>query len=230
MARLAAITYDGLPISSGGAHKLRTRGFVAGLKAVQSFASAVSLDPIPKDCAVEVLEGNEVPKEFTQALSSKFDARYIRRPSRAIGDHTGHQWEIEAMSLNQIVQELETLRPTPQTGYAGPAVLVHATWNLVFTDSERKPLPYQNKEHYLEFEVGYQLPLGQSLVYSRIAETTTASLIVSLPFEEVSADAKRLAGEIQTHFPCRLSSKHWKIWRLTKKGDSYVGRKIPGLI
>ena len=230
MPQLAAITYEGLPLASGSAHKLRTRGFVEGVNALQSFASAVSLDPIPKDLLLEVVEGDGIPKEFTDALRSEFDGRFIRRPSRGLGAYTGHQWEINASNLNPIVEQLERLRPIPQAGYAGEGVVVHATWNLVLVDSERRPLPHQNKEDYLGFEVGYQVYLGQSLVYARISETTTAHLFLSLPFEDVTDDARRLVGEIEKHFPCRLSSKHWKLWKLTKNGERYVGRKIPGLI
>jgi hypothetical protein len=131
--------------------------------------------------------------------------------------------------VNRIVDQLERLRPIPQAGYAGEAALVHATWNLVLADIERKPLPYQDKDDYLGYEAGYKLYLGQSLVYARISETTTAHLFLSLPFENDTDDARRLAAEIESRFPCRLSSKHWKMWRLTKNGRSYVGRKIPGL-
>src|SRR5262245_14093743 len=98
MVRLAAITYEGLPLASGGAHKLRTRGVASGLSALQSFARAMSHDPIPTDLAVEVLEGDGIPDEFTHELFSEYDAHYIRRPSRGIGEYTGHQWEIDATS------------------------------------------------------------------------------------------------------------------------------------
>ena len=227
--RLAAITYEGLPLASGGAHKLRTRGFIAAFNALQSFVSAVSLDATPKELLVEVVTGDGVPKEFTDSLSSEFDANFMRRPSRAIGAYTGHQWEINATCLNRIVDQFERLRPIPQAGYAGPAALVHATWNLVLADKVRKRLPYQDKDDYLQYEVGSGVYLGQSLVYARISETTTAHLFLSLPFEDVTDDARRLAVEIESRFPCRLSSKHWKIWRLSKNGRSYVGRKISGL-
>jgi hypothetical protein len=146
MARVAAITYDGLPISSGGAHKLRTRGFTAGLNALQNFANASSLDPIPTGLAVEVLEGDGVPKAFSSALLAEFDARFTKKTVRQIGEYTGHQWTIDPISLNRIVEKFDNLRPIPQAEYAGHAVLVHATWNLVFFDSKtRQPLPYQTR-------------------------------------------------------------------------------------
>lgn len=230
MSRIAAITYEGLPLANGGAHKLRTRGFVAAFNALQSFVSAVSIDAIPKELLVEVVEGDGVPKQFSDSLASEFDSNFMRRPSRRIGAYTGHQWEINATCVNRIVDQFERLRPIPQAGYAGEAALLHATWNLVLADNQRQPLPHQDKDDYLGHEVGYKIYLGQSLVYARISETTTATLFLTLPFEDVNDSAKRLAAEIESRFPCRLSSKHWKIWRLTKNGRSYVGRKIPGLL
>jgi hypothetical protein len=73
MIRCAAITYDGLPTSGGGARKLRTRGFPAGQTALRSFATAISLDTIPCNLRVEVMEGVGVPKELSTSLLSEFD-------------------------------------------------------------------------------------------------------------------------------------------------------------
>ena len=230
VTRSAAITYDGLPISSGGAHTLRTRGFVAGFNALQSFATAVSLVLSPPRLAVEVLEGKGVPVEFTSSLFSDLDVRFTKRTDRRVGEYVAHQWAVEPTSLEGIVDTLEKLRPIPKTEYAGHAALVHATWNIVLFDSSRRPLPYQGKEHYLGFDCDSQRFLGQSFVYARISEATTAHLFLSLPYEDVNSDVRRLAAQIQTHFPARLSSSHWKIWRLAKNGQRYVGRKASGLV
>lgn len=70
MARRAAITYDGLPVSSGGAHKLRGRGFQAGLLAVQSFIQAVPARDTPSDLTLEVIAGDDVPSSFSGPLVS----------------------------------------------------------------------------------------------------------------------------------------------------------------
>ena len=230
VTRSAAITYDGLPISSGGAHTLRTRGFVAGFNAVQSFATAVSLAPLPTTLAVEVLEGKGVPVGFTSSLSSDLDVRFTKTTAHRVGEYMAHQWAVEPTSLEAIVDTLEKLRPIPKTEYAGHAALVHASWNIVLFDSSRRPLPNQGKEHYLGFDCDSQRFLGQSFVYARISETTTAHLFLSLPYEDVSSDVQRLAAHIQRQFPARLSSSHWKIWRLAKNGQRYVGRKISGFV
>jgi hypothetical protein len=230
MARPAAITYDGLPISSGGAHKLRTRGLVAGLNALQAFASAVSLDSVPRRLLVEVLEGKGIPDDFTRRLCSEFDGRFTKFQSRGIGEFSGHQWSFEPEALMGIIEQLEALRPIPESAYAGYAAVVHVTWHLILADSNRQQIPYQSAQDYLGFDTSFGQCLGRSFVYSGISEKTTAHLFLSLPFEQVTDDARQLASKIEAHFPTRLSPNHWKIWKLTKKGDKYIGRKIPGLV
>jgi hypothetical protein len=226
VTRPAAITYDGLPIASGGAHSLRTRGLAAGFDALQSFADAVSLEPSPTNLGVEVMKGKGVPERLTSLLGSDFDDRLAQRAARRVGDCTSHQWTVAPSSLPWVMSTLERFRPIPKTTFAGHAALVHATWNLVLFDSSHRPLPYQGPEHYLHFDCDRHRFLGQSFVYGRISEHTTANLFLSLPYDDVNGEVQRVVRQIQAHFPAQLSSSHWKMWRLAKNGQRYVGRKM----
>lgn len=231
MAREAAFTYDGLPISSGGAHTLRTRGFPSGFDALRSFVQSVSVEISPIDSAIEVIAGEGVPASFSTPLISEFDARFLKRRTRSIGSYVGHEWTIDSDSIGALAQKLSMFNPLVEAGYAGPAVVIHVTWGLSLVDPlTREELPFQSKEDYLRFETGFQQYLGESSIYARISDKTTANLFLSLPFEETAAAAQYVARVVQPAFPARLSSKHWKMWRLTKAKDKYVGRKIAGLI
>jgi hypothetical protein len=83
LTRRAAIIYDGLPISSGGAHKLRTRGFTDALLVLQSFVTAVSVDPRPKDCVVDEdsvsFSGTPVVQSLENMALTKKGEGYIGR-------------------------------------------------------------------------------------------------------------------------------------------------------
>lgn len=227
MTRRAAITYDGLPISSGGAHKLRTRGFRAGLVALQSFVEGISLEESPSELHIELLEGGGIAKDFSAPLRSEFDARFARIRTRRVGTCTACQWRIDPISLASLIERFERAGPVPQAAYAGPALVIHINWNIVFFASgTRRQLPYQSKEDYLGFDTGSRHFLGCSFLSARISSATSAHLFLSLPFEEVTPAAKHLASEIQAAFPSRLSSKHWKIWKLAEGGNGYTGRKI----
>lgn len=228
MARIASITYDGLPISSGGAHSLRTRGFVETARSLSGFVTSVCVNPTPTDLTLELVNGGEVDEEEFSRLRNEACRLYgLKKFTRGIGDYAGHQWGLDVNSLHETAARLEQLRPISLAGYAGWQIVLHATWELRFREDETQvPIPYQSRIHYNEFEFGWQMFLGESGMYSRISEKSTAAIYFSLPFEEVSADCLALVSRIQDAFPVPLSRKHWKRWSLTKSGNSYVGRKI----
>ncbi len=229
MIRQGSVTYDGLPLSSGGAHSLRQKGLVKSFEALQEFVNAVSFERNPFSVTLELIDSGGSLSHF-MALKSEFDDKYTQKEGRTIGEYYGHQWEIDPAMLRSLIFDLETLRPIPTVGYAGRSLVVHVYWNLVFIDTQGNQLPFQSRNDYLQFDVDFQRYLGESFMYSRISETSTAHLFLSLPFEEANDEATLLVKRIQKDFPTRLSSKHWKRWTLTKNGKSYVGRKIPGLL
>lgn len=228
MSRSAAITYEGLPISSGGAHTLRTRGFVETARSLSDFVSSVSIISTPTDLTLELLSGGEINEtEFARQYEDAYGKYGLKKFTRAMGDYIGHQWALDVNTLHEVAAQLEKLRPIFHAGYAGWQVVLHATWKLEFREEDSHlALPYQSRTYYNDFEITWNVFLGESGVYARISEKSTAALFLSLPFEEVTEDCHRLAVRIQKAFPVRLSAKHWKRWSLTKAGKNYVGRKI----
>jgi hypothetical protein len=61
--RSSIITYDGLPISSGGAHGLRTRSPKVALKHVRDFLRICTDNSIPSDVFIEVILSRRFQKE-----------------------------------------------------------------------------------------------------------------------------------------------------------------------
>jgi len=190
----------------------------------------MSLYPEATSVTLELFDPDDGAYTHFLALSREFDQKFRQKESREIGEHLGHQWIVDPIQLEPLVYDLERLRPIPNAGYAGRSVVVHVYWNLIFADSNGLRLPFQSRTEYLQFDVDFQRYLGESFVYARISETSTAHLFLSLPFEEASDEARLLATRIQEYFPARISPKHWKHWTLTKNGKSYVGRKTPSLI
>ncbi len=228
MPRSSSITYDGLPISSGGAHKLRTRGFVETAQSLSDFVSSVCVDSKPSNLTLELVNGGDVEeKKFSRLYNDACSQYGLKKFTRGLGDYVGHQWGLDVNTLHEIAARLEELRPIALAGYAGWQVVLHATWELKFRDKDaQSPIPYQTRLDYNEFEVRWQVFLGESGMYARISEKSTAAIFLSLPFEDVSSDCVELAKRVREAFPGRLSSKHWKRWSLTKRGTGYVGRKI----
>jgi len=223
----SAITYDGLPISRGGAHRLRTRGFEAGLAALRGFAERVSLDPRPSDLRIEVLAGGGVPAAFSDPLIAALDAGHAKIRVRRIGASTGHQWALGPAGLDGLAARLDAAGPLPSAGPYGPSVVIHAVWRLVLFDPfTGLELPGRTPGDYLGFDAAPGCPLGRSFVYARLSEATTARLFLSLPFDDAAPEVRRLAEGLQEAFPVPLSPNHWKLWRLGRSGDRYAARRI----
>lgn len=230
--RLGAITYEGLPISRGGAHRLPTRGYAEGCAALARFVGQVALADEPDRLVVETLTPRDIPPEpAIAAILPALEARFARERVRRVGTWAGRQWRLPPSDLAEMAESLDRAGPFSDASYAGPSVAVHASWRLTLLDPiSRQPLPHQSADAYADFLIEGDQCLGVSRLNARIAAATSAHLFLSLPMESPSPEARGLAAAVQAAFPARLSPAHWKQWRLTRGGDRYVGRRIESLV
>lgn len=225
----SVITYDGLPISSGGAHTLRTRSPRLALAQVQAFIASCSDVDEPQEGFVEVLTGGNVPNDFSAPLIRKFsDELGVSRRRARGGADTAHVWPVAPQKLEIYAPFIEQLQPLPAHPFKLQPVAVTATYKFKLTDVQSGiVLPNQGSASYHNVPAGHGRLLGESTLYARFSERSTVSLFLSFPFEEVSESFLRSVAFVQEHLPFRLSAGHWKQWRVTKNGASYVGRKLP---
>jgi hypothetical protein len=102
--RSSIITYDGLPVSKGGAHRLRTPNPKLALRQARDFLTVCTDNSIPKAAFVEVIRGRSFDDEFSLSL--------IEQLTRKLGDssrrHAGtrniaHRWDIKAHEIDEYV-------------------------------------------------------------------------------------------------------------------------------
>jgi hypothetical protein len=228
--RPALITYEGLPLSSGGAHRLRTKGFVNAWRIIEHFLKERTDFARPEEIVIELLEGASLPDEFVTPLKQRFTLEFPVVRSRAVGEAVGRQWSVGRERLPALLQELEAVQPLPDFFVQPLAVDVALKFRLV-DRSTRKPLPFQNPSDYLHQDAGcagHQLSLGSSVASARISTRSTLFVFLSLPFAEVSAELRDYVEFLGSAAPFTFSEKHWKVWTLNREGSGYVGRRIPG--
>jgi hypothetical protein len=222
-----AITYDGLPLSSGGAHHLRTRDIRSAARALKWFVRNVSTDFVPSGLQVEVRRDAAAMDGRSNGLIERYDARYGRASVYLMGRRRAHRWDVEPSSLEGLVTDIAGICRCPKDPL--PPVTILASWALVLVDpTTGSSLPHQDVHDYGDFDTADGRLLGRSSLFARISNRTTANLWLSLPFDQPNEVAEKIARHIQSHFPCRFSSKHWKCWRLNRKG-TYTGRRIGSL-
>jgi hypothetical protein len=229
LRRPSIITYDGLPLSSGGAHSLRTRSPVAALAQVRNFISSCTDSVQPQKASVEVVTGANVPAEFSAPLMERLTA-YLRASGnrRCYGPgNTAHFWPVATPQIDTLVALIERASPLPVMPYRLQPVTVAAVFKFhLLHPHSRAALPWQGAAFYGNFSAVPGQLLGESQLYARISGRSTVSLFLSFPFEDVSEDLLTTAGFVRAHLPCPLSPNHWKRWRLTKNGKGYLGRRL----
>jgi hypothetical protein len=232
LRRPSIITYDGLPLSSGGAHTLRTRSPLAALSQVRHFISSCTDCVQPQKASVEVVTGANVPAEFSDPLMEKLTAE-LRAPGnrRSYGPgNTAHFWAVAATQIDALVTLIEQVGPLPVMPYRLQPVTVAAVFKFhLLHPHSRAALPWQGAAFYGNFSAVPGQLLGESQLYARISGRSTVSLFLSFPFEDISEDLLMIAGFVHANLPFPLSPNHWKRWRLTKNGNGYLGRRLPPL-
>lgn len=220
------ITYDGLPIASGGAHRLRSRGFTAAWTLIEPFLGRCTDFDRPRDIIVELLEDGDTPNATLQPLKRRFSAQFPMKRSRRVGAAMGRQWSATTADLTLLLQDLDAVRSFPDARLA--PLTLNLTAEFRFVDPHtRTILPFQGPSHYLGQAAGSGRVLGASYAFARLAKRSTVSVFFSLPFAELNTTCRAYVDFLAQHVPFRLSDRGWKIWALNKRGTRYVGRRLP---
>ena len=222
------ITYDGLPISSGGAHTLRARSPKAALRQVYHFLVTCADTLVPQTAFVEVLASRSFPDGFSRRLIEELTSELgspIRR--HAGSKHIAHRWGLTADQIDGYVALIDQTAPLPVDPFGFQPLTVAAAFNFhLLNPATRKVLPNQGVELYGEFSPTPGMLLGRSCLYARISGRSTVSMFLCFPFEKQTADFLMTAAEVQAALPFSLSVKGWRHWQLTKKATRYSGRRI----
>ena len=228
MLRSSVITYDGLPISSGGAHGLRTRSPKVALEQVRDFLRMCTNNSSPSDVFVEVIVSRSFQKEFTVPLAERLIAQLgtpIRRHAGA--EDIAHRWTLTADQIDEHVELIAQACPLPRHPFKIQPFVVAALFKFRLVSQETNvALPGQDVAYYGNFSPRPGQLMGESQLYARISERSTVSLFLNFPFQERSESFLAAAAYVQANLPFLLSPNHWKQWRLTKRGSKYLGRRI----
>jgi hypothetical protein len=226
--RSSIITYDGLPVSKGGAHRLRTPNPKLALQQAREFLTACTDNSIPKVAFVEVIRGHSFDDELSLPLIKQLKKKLGRSSQRQAGTRNiAHRWNLNADQIDEYVDMMNEAVPLPVDPFGLQPFVVAAQINFRILDRQTGAvLSGQESELYGNYSAYPGQVLGTSQLYARISGRSSFSLFLNFPFEQQTAAFLSTAAHVQNHLPFPLSQKHWKQWRLTKNGTSYVGRRV----
>ena len=219
--RPECVTYDGLPASSGGAHRLRTRTPAIALAQVQAFLAACTLPDGPPRWAFELWSGGpEAATERWRALA----AERLGGPRRTARTH--REWSVREQDVPVLAAALDTADRSEVTrhGHALARLTLSAPASLR-DPATGAPYPGVSADAMGTFAVdGYGRTLGTSGIRATFGTSgATLSLWLTFPGDERLGTA---VAAVREACPVRLSAAHWRRWVPTKDGAGYRSLKI----
>ncbi len=140
---------------------------------------------------------------------------------------THSQWNVSTEFVNAALDALDAAGPDAVTAYGRSlAALTHSASVRLVDPVDGAAYPDLTPDAFGRFAVdGYGRLLGGSGIRASIGNAASSlSLWLNLPADERLSPGAR---HLQDHLPFRLSAKHWRLWRPTRSGDSYLGTRIP---
>lgn len=208
------MAYDGLPISSGGAHELRRISARDSLSAWLRFLDTRT-ETAPISCWFDfpMTPGLTAAPEVVRLIAREFPGSRSRHP-------------VPSDRVDDALSVFESLEPLPVNQWGMAPVWLWFTADFRLRSPSGQQLwPGQDPVRFGQFVTPAGVKLGASSTRLILEAKCSMGLSLSIPSAS-DADLAEVVPWLQAALPVRLSSKHWTRWTLTKNKRSYRGRKI----
>lgn len=209
-----AVTYNGLPVSSGGAHSLGRMSRRAAYERTIGFLDQCTVPDGPRAYRISFPAYRVSPRVTpSPGLREQVERRFGRSgdiPETRIGDALDFMDEIAP-------------QPTDRYGMASVWLTLQCRFRLL-DPASGTPLPGQDPRRFGGAEYVWSVPLGTSGLL--LSLHNQAALAVDLCIPDTTDELlRRLIPWLATSLPFKFSPKHWRAWTPTKAG-SFRGRKL----
>lgn len=209
----SCVAYDGLPISSGGAHALGRIGARDALVRWRQFLDACT-DASPIKCWFDFPQTPEltVDPAVVRLIAGKFPG-------------VSHRHLVPRARLDEALSIFESLEPLPTNQWGMAPVWLWFTADFRMLSPRGDVWPGQDPGRFDDFVTPAGVSLGASSSRLILQAKRSLGLTLSIP-DAKDDDLGEIVPWLQSALPMRLSPKHWTRWTLTKAGNSYRGKRI----
>ena len=213
----SAVTYDGLPVSAGGAHGL------GRISARQAWASWTRfLDACTEAAPIEAwFEFPRTPQlTLDPGVARLIESEFPR------GGPPSRRREVPGDRVDDALALFESIEPLPTNRWGMAAVWLWCTAEIRLRRPEGPGVwPGQDPALFGNFVTPTGVRLGTSSTRLVLHARRSLGLALSIPLA-TDADLARLGPWLEAALPVRLSPNHWSRWTLTGDATSYRGRRI----
>jgi hypothetical protein len=220
--RAVAVTYEGLPISSGGAHSLGRMSRRDAYKRAMSFLATCTEPISPIEVLFYVNDVPELPRQ--RYLDEELERRFGKR--EGVLWQKGPRLELDESRVGEALDFLDNVDPQPTNGWGmAPIWLWIIARFRILDPTTGRPLPGQDPERFPNIDPRWNQPLGTSMLKLILDNGARLGLDLCIP-GEVDDHLREVVLWLQEHLPMRLSPSHWRLWAPTRTG-SLTFRRTP---
>jgi len=194
-----AVTYEGLPISSGGAHGLGRMQLREAYAKSERFVMANSVLTAARVQRFSIEEVPELPDPaaWVPAFRDQFGGGERRIP---IADD----------QVDMALSFLESVDPQPSNRWGMAPLWFSTIWNFQVLDpATGKPFQGQDGSRYSDFEYDWRTPLGTS--WATLTLSNRASFHIDLCLPDLNLDRlPAVIDALQATAPFQFARKHWR--------------------
>jgi len=219
--RPSAITYVGLPVSSGGTHQLGRIPRQVAYRRTLNFLQTCTEPVGSLEYALSVMK---VPELERNPFLERTVERRFGRSSGPFGN-AHQQVPIDQARVDEVLQFLDEIDPQPtnQWGMAPIWFWVSSRFRILDPDTGHA-LPGQDQDRYAGIEYSWKVPLGTSGLHLILRNGSAIGINLCIPTAD-DVVFRRVVPWLQQHLPFKFSSQHWRAWTMTKSG-SFKARKF----
>jgi len=211
------ISYEGLPINSGGAHSVSRKSPKENYDKTLDFLNLFADKTQPKSIELTLYESEKKGYSALKLLPN-LSLKFGIPKSRNDGWLRTWTWSLSQKDIEKGFEALELNNDLPNNP-AGPITL-NFYWNFHFKDPKTNQiLPNQELIPELDFRI------KNSRIYLRLSKKSTISVWFALPFEQIDKHKMEFINKLKSNLPFKTSDKHWRIWKKSDKGN-WTPRKI----
>ncbi|MEO5681253.1 MAG: hypothetical protein ABIQ88_01365 [Chitinophagaceae bacterium] len=209
----AFITYEGLPLNSGGAHSLGTKSpekvYSDATKFIETFTTAkrpASLKVIFYASQSGAYKSLPILWELIKKMGlPSFGSWNLKQNKQRF-------FTFKLRGIKTGLSILEKYSGLPNNEY-GP-IVISVLWHFKFIDPRsRETLPGQHEIPSLDERI------YNSEIYLRLSRKSTISVWLAFPFSSLDEYALKYISDATDCLPFKPSDKHWKIWKQSAKGN-----------
>lgn len=214
------LTYDGLPVKSGGAHSIRGKNLKLNWQKANNFIKNISASYLNAQYVLKLYLGCEEVRKYVEIFKLKFGL--YPKEKMASTYEKFYEWDITEDKVNEVIQILDEIKPQPKH-WIEP-IRFEATSQFYLSNLDKKiSLDGQSLDYNIDDGYGHYTSLSNFMI--TVTEKVLLSIWLVIPFRTIDAELKSYVNKLVEFAPVKLSDKHWKIWNYTNT-QKLIGKKI----